>query len=139
MRTARIMLVGLGMLAVLLTGCEMLTEEHLIEMTEAGEVKVTLLANEGMSSALHLYRPVQVRLFASSSGNVGKTFSAGTYPAGTGLAFMVETSGRTVNSMDNPDHFQVEEIIDNCWRISCEDAVSNDEDFDDLMFEVRVE
>ncbi|MEO0078873.1 MAG: hypothetical protein ABIK86_07755 [candidate division WOR-3 bacterium] len=139
MTSVRIMLAGLGLVAALLSGCEMFTEEHLLEMTEAGEVKVTLLANEGTSSALYLYRPIQVLLCANSSGNVGKTFSAGTYPAGTGLAFMIQTNGQTVNSVDNPDHFQVEDIIDNCWRISCEDAVSNDEDFDDLMFEVRVE
>lgn len=41
--------------------------------------------------------------------------------------------------MDDPDHSQVKEVDTDTWRVSCEDAASGEESFDDLMLEVRVE
>jgi hypothetical protein len=101
-----------------------------------------------LDNEFRLYRPVDQSIFLATSGNLGKTFDVGQFPAGTQLTFGLRTTQNNINynyytdislNQDSKSHVQKLQLRPNKWQLRWEDRYNlTEKDYGDLIVEISV-
>jgi hypothetical protein len=109
-------------------------------------VQVTLKSRATVfDHEIGLYYPDKKLLFRAAEENLGQTYEAGTYPAGTKLIFALKTSEGEVYYTDSSlnwdvcDHGRMVQLGSDRWEMRWEDMLGLAErDFNDVVLEIAV-
>jgi C1A family cysteine protease len=116
-------------------------------MPATGKVQVTFKSKATVfDHQIGLYYPDKKLLFSASEENLGQTYEAGIYPAGTRLIFALKTSEGEVYYTDSSlnrdvcDHTRMVQLGGDRWEMRWEDMLGlAEQDFNDVVLEIAVQ